>query len=340
MSTLRLRVHRRWSRLFAVGCAACLAALTATGGQAAATTSIPAVPGHESSDPLGVVVGPDGWLTYTNTLSARVQLTNAASRTVAGRRAPDGSCETSGSMVIRSGSASNFEEEVAFNPSTCAERIVTGTLDPSGLAMVNALTSGRTASATVTPPGAVRPPSAAHAPAGNPARLSTSAKVSTQSKARLAATSFDYAYTKTAWIDPFYITITSLTSNIQYPLWGSGQWVYYWPVPYEFPLDGWSSSGVTDTFSYLYPADTYGWQAEAVDHFTNTDFATFIYSTMGLSGWLACGARFTVTAHFNHDVIVQGFANGNRGAGWNDSVNGACANLVHHAAWSGWGTSS
>ena len=45
--------------------------------------------------------------------------------------------------------------------------------------------------------------------------------------AMLASTTYDYAYTKTAWIDPVNITITSVTPNIQYPISGSGRWVYY-----------------------------------------------------------------------------------------------------------------
>jgi len=332
-------------RLSALGVAtAALVAVTVNAGQAGAanngsTPLGPADSGSAISAPApagvpGVTAGSDGWLNYTNTISSRLHLADARTRTVAGKRAAYGSCEVSGSSVAKRGTATTFEEEVALNPATCAQKIVTGTIDQADAAALNALgANGATpaSSAGTVAPGADRAP-AADRPSAGAAR--SGGVVSS------AATSFGYAYTKTAWIDPLNIVITSLTPNIKYPLRGSGASVYYWSVPYAFSWDGWSSSGVNNRFSYLYPSGTYGWQVEAVDHFTNKDFATFIYVTMGLAGWLACGARFTVTAHFNHDVIVQGFANGNRGAGWNDSADGACANLVHHASWSGWGTAS
>jgi hypothetical protein len=321
-------------RLFAVGAAvASVLAVTANSGQARADTSSSAPPASPGAA-LGVSASSDGWLSYTNTMSSKLKLAGVATRTVAGHRGANGSCQVTGSNVAKPGSGTTFEEEVALNPTTCDEKIVTGTLDQAGVATLNALpTKGAVSAPTAgtASPGPARA-SATAAGASTPARTGSGAKA--------AATTFSYAYTKTAWIDPVNITITSLTPNIQYPLWGSGPWVYYWTVPYEFPYDGWSSTGVNNIFSYLYPSDTYGWQVEAVDHFTNTDFATFIYLTFGLSGWLACGAVFSVTAHFNHDVIVQGYANGNRGAGYNDSADGACANLVHHASWSGWGTGS
>ncbi len=343
------RPHRHL-RLSAVGAvAAALVAVTVNSGQAGAASNSssppgpPAAPANGAPAPAGVpgvTAGPNGWLNYTNTVSSKLHLAHAVTRTVAGKRSAEGSCQVSGSSVAKPGTAATFEEEVALNPATCAQKIVTGTLDQSGVDALNAVVASGAAvapSAGAIPAGATRAPAA---PPGAPTTGPPAPETQQASPITANASWGSAAYTKTAYIDPVDITITSLTANIQYPRGGSGPNVYYWGVPYSFSWDGWSSSGVSNTFSYLYPSDTYGWQVESVDHFTNSDFAAFIYVTFGLAGFLACGAQFTTTAHFNHDVVVQGFSNGNRGSGYHDSVNGACANLVHHMAWSGTGLSS
>lgn len=318
MFSMRTSLNVR--RLLMVGTLSA-AAIVGGGGVPTAYAAVSSAP--------GVTIDSAGWVHYTNLLSDRVAVQGARTSMVAGIREPDGSCGTSGSGTANAAASTNFREEVALDPSTCAQEIVSGHVGPGGLATLNAL-----ARQSATPTSSPSPTSILKA------RARPASSVAGPKSQAVAATTFSEAYNKTAWIDPLNITITSLAANIKYPLYGSGPWVYYWADPYEFPLDGWSSTGVTNTFSYLYPRDTYGWQVDSVDHFTNTDFATFIYSTLGLAGWLACGAQFTVTAHFNHNVIVQGYSNGNRGWGWNDSASGACANLVHHAQWSGFGTTS
>jgi hypothetical protein len=151
-----------------------------------------------------------------------------------------------------------------------------------------------------------------------------------------AATAYSTAHTKTAWIDPVNITITSLAANLKWPLHGAGGTLTGRVNPYQFKYDGWSSTGPSKiTFPSL-PGDA-GWWMRETDSFTNKDFAALVYFLFGPAGWAACGFHLSTTAHFHHDVIVRGYRNGNRGRSWNDSKSGACSNLVHHSEWDGYG---
>jgi hypothetical protein len=151
-----------------------------------------------------------------------------------------------------------------------------------------------------------------------------------------AATSYSSAHTKTAWIDPVNITITSLAGNLRWPLYGAGRTLTGRVNPYEFRYDGWSSTGPSPIRFPSLPGDA-GWSMRETDSFTNRDFAALVYFLLGAAGWAACGFHLSATAHFHHDVTVRGYRNGNRGWAWNDSKSGACSNLVHHRESDGFG---
>jgi hypothetical protein len=276
-------------------CAGLLAAALPTASAAAAPQ--PGSSAAAAAASLGVIVSPDGWLHYTHLLSSTLTLTHSTTVTVAAGRGADGSCIVAdGPVGPTASSAEHFQEEVALNPATCQERILSGLVDASDLARLD---------------GAA----AAAAP---------------------SATSYQSAHVKTAWIDPLNITITSLADNLRWPLYGAGGTLTARVNPYEFKYDGWSSTGpLPIRFTTL--SGNVGWSVRETDHFTNTDFASFVYVVFGVAGWLACGAPLTATAHFNHDVTVYGYRSGARNRAWNDTATGACVDLVHHAEWDGYG---
>lgn len=270
-----------------------------------------------ATNALGVVAAPGGWLEYTHTLASKLRLQHAATKLVKGSVGADGTCRSTDSGTAQPGAAATFEEEVAVNPMTCETKVIVGALDANDVAILNTIGGG----------------TAGDAASQNTTRIMKSAANTTLTA---MTTSYASAYTKTAWIDPVNITITSLASNITWPLYGAGGTVAWSGRAYDFPYDGWSSTGVALHFSWL----SNGVRNESTDSFTNSDFAALVYAIFGAGGWLACGAQFTTTAHFNHDVTVIGYDNGGRGWAWNDAKSGACANLVHHGSWNGYGTAS
>ena len=118
-------------RVFGRGRHGRVVSFSANAGEAgAAPASGPTNPGA----PLGVMAGSDGWLTYTNTIYPKLHLGGASTRTVAGQRHANGACQQSSSGVSKPGTGATFEEEIALNPATCAEKVISGSLDTSALA--------------------------------------------------------------------------------------------------------------------------------------------------------------------------------------------------------------
>jgi len=313
-----MRSTARWGRTVTSGAVlACTALVLASSSASAGPVANPAPATGDlaaGTSLPGVVAAPGGWIDYTHTLASSLTLLNETTTTSTGTRGADGACTISGGGSTTAGSVGTYQEEVAFNPQSCQERVLSGTLTPGDLTQLSAATGGT--SSTVQQAGS-----------------GTTAVTGIQP----AATTYQQAYTKTAWIDPLNITITSLADNLQWPLYGAAGTLTARVNTYDFPYDGWSSTGPSPI---KFQSISGGWSVNETDQFTNTDFATFVYTVFGLAGWLACGAPLTVTAHFNHNVTVSGYSNGNRGWAWNDSVSGACTDLVHHASWDNYGWTS
>jgi hypothetical protein len=295
------------------GLAALLIPVSASASAVSSASGTPGAGPNAISIP-GVVYQPGGWLDYTKTLASKLTLKDARTATLSGTRAADGSCAFRSAGTAAAGSAATFQEETAFNPQTCQEKILTATLTSADAPILATAAGGTPVS------GSAR---AGQAAAG----------------AAPAATSYSSAYEKTAWIDPLNITITSLADNLRWPLYGAGGTLTARVNPYDFQYDGWSTTGPSP-IRFVTLAGNTGWSVNETDHFTNTDFASLVYVVFGVAGWLACGAPTTATAHFNHNVTVYGYRSGSRGWAWNDSVSGACSDLVHHSQWNGFGWTS
>jgi len=275
-----------------------------------------------SPSPFNIRVGPDGWIYYTadpakkSAYAADGSLAAAQTvSTIQGKATAAGDCSFTGSLTPTT-AAGAYAVEVGYNPRTCQQQIAVGVGQSADVVNgVNVLPS----TGIVTGSSSV----SALVPAAKvPARSYTAAAVAYQS-----------GYTKTRWIDPINVTITSLTANLKWPVGNAGGTISSRGNPYAFKYDGWRSTGL-NAVSYPALAGGKGWSYTATDKFTNKDFATIIYEFFGAPGWAACGFKLTVTAHFNHSDTVSGIR---AGAGavtgaWNDTKDGACSNLVHHAA--------
>ena len=298
------------------GVAALLAPVSASASPGPSASS--GAPSSPTASVPGVVSLPGGWLQYTTTIASQLTLINPSTATVTGTMESDGSCDIQSAGTAASTSGATFEEETQFNPVTCQEKVLTGTLTAADLTTL----AGLSANPNVAP---------------DTAAVSDSATAS--SSASPATTYYQKAYVKTAWIDPATITITSLADNLEWPLYGAGGTLNARVNPYEFKYDGWSSPGPSK-IKFVTLAGNTGWRVNETDNFTNSDFASFVYVVFGVAGWLACGSPLTVTAHFNHNVTVYGYRNNSRGWAWNDNKSGACTDLVHHGGWSGFGWAS
>lgn len=271
------------------------------------------------ADGFGVTTSPDGWITYTNLLSSTLGLTSQTVTTLTGSFSSDGTCNISESSTPVSASTlgMDYSEETGYNPVTCQERELSGQLSPAAAALA----------ATLNPQD-VQPDT----PTGSGL---APASTSSASPAAAAATSPQRAYTRTAWVDPFHIVITSMAANLQWPLFGSNSGLTGRNNPYEFPLDGWSNSG-QPPLKIVALSDGSGWSSTAAETFKNRDFEYALFILLGPAAFVACG--FTADqAVFTHSDTVIGYRRDARGGGFNDSKKGGCANLVHHAKYGGFG---
>lgn len=295
-----------------------VALLLPVAASASPTPSAPMSGNAASASMPGVTPLAGGWIGYSATVASELTLTNQSTTTVTGTMESDGSCDISAAGTAGAGGADTFQEETEYNPQTCQEQVLSGTLTSSDAAVLGSLATN---------------------PNGSADTAAVSGSATAAASATPASTSYQSAYVKTAWIDPLNITITSLADNLKWPLYGAGGTLTARVNPYEFKYDGWSSSGPSKIKFVTLSGNT-GWSVNETDHFTNTDFAAFVYAVFGVAGWLACGAPTTATAHFNHNVTVYGYRNDSRGWKWNDSKSGACTDLVHHAGWDGFGWKS
>jgi hypothetical protein len=290
----------------------CLLAVNAVGASAVPSPPSPAAPDRDALKALGVTVAADGWISYTKSKSSTLGLSGVTTRLVRGSRSTDGVCVSAGRLTTTG--QPTYVEEVAFNPKTCAARVLTGVITAKAAARL----VGEAASETAT------------------AQSKTAPSTKRGTEVLAATTYYQSAHTVTRWIDPLNITITRQAINLKWPLYGAGGTLRSsWPS-YKFPYDGWSVSGPHFSgFKSL--SDGSGWYVSANSHFVNYDFAALVYALLGLSGWLACGAHFTTRADFYHNVKVTGKRNNSAVFNWNDRKSGACSNLVHHNTSTGFG---
>ena len=307
----------RWAALAVVAALAVPTTANAATGAPAPSPKAPTV----TSDALGVTVDANGWFHYTKVLANSLHLQDTKTRTVNGKHTTDGGCAfDDGPSQASSRSAEGYSEEIAFNPKTCQESVVEGTLTASGLAVLQAASPPRTGSAdSVT---GVAPPTG-----GAKNRVTPNSMINYS------------AFEKVSWVDPADITITSLANNLNWTSDGSSNWsASYNGVPYAFAYDGWSSTGVNGSWGGCV-APTTSIEASVTDTWHNTDFELVLVAIMGPSAYALCGFDAS-RANFYLNPYIYGRSNGTYSWGHGQSVSGGCSDLVHFRENHGGGSSS
>ncbi|MFD5537045.1 hypothetical protein ACFWIJ_04105 [Streptomyces sp. NPDC127079] len=284
-------------------------------------------PSASSTGIPGVAIGADGWITYTDDATSRFGVTGTVA-TITGTVDSDGNC-TFGYSGDTSSASTTYQQEVGYNPSTCQDRILTGSITPTQEASLVSPTDTNDVPETPQSASSTGDASAAVTAAAQPFDENGSAVTA-------SGTSYSNAHTKTAWIDPINITITSLTTNLRWPLYGATGNLTARNNAYKFKYDGWSTSGTpTPKFSTV----SGGWGTGGAETFKNNDFEDLVITLLGPAGWAACGFDSS-TAVFKHNVHVYGYRNGDAHHTWSDSKAGGCSNLVHHRTSTGFGWTS
>lgn len=317
----RLSPKIRTLRLVALVAVAAIAVPTTASAATNVPTPSPKAP-TTTSDVLGVTVDADGWLHYTKILANSLHLQGAKTRTVVGKHTADGGCTFDDhASQASSRSVNGFSEETAFNPKTCQESIVEGTLTASGLAALQAA-SPTSASSTDVVTGTA-PSTGGAKNAVTPNSLISYA-----------------AFEKVSWVDPLDITITSLADNLGWTSDGSSDVsAGYNGVPYKFWADGWSDSGVNGSWGGCVGAGCTTIEASVTDTWRNTDFEAVLLLTMGAAAYAACGFD-TSAATFYLNPYIYGYNNGYYSWGHGQSASGGCSDLVHFRENHGGGSSS
>lgn len=310
---------------------ACLAVLTA----ASLAVLNPAAHADNVVGPSNPAVTMDssGWIHYNQPAAANLSLQGEQTVTIAGAVDSTGTCTFTEEGTSAPGSAATYTEEVAVNPGTCQQQLVQGGLTTGDEASLNAQSDSE---ASQDNPGA--PASTlTQTPYSDPLPLLKRNSVLS------ATTSSSQAYEKTSYIDPVWLTITSLSANLTWTHNGSTvPSASYRIVPYEFRYDGWSNTG-TPHPPFSFASNSVSVQAN--ETFRNNDFEQMMIAvSAGFPGgpayvYAACGFSVS-TAVFNLRNGIRGNANGTYTWSYNDSTSGGCSDLVRHRHWSGYGSSN
>jgi hypothetical protein len=264
----------------------------------------------------GVTVSPNGWVHYED--SSQAYLAGEVESTLAkivGKHLPGGGCGFKDQATIPRNALEVVEDELAFNPETC-ESVVEQKVS-------------------------LKPPLPKTEP-GSGAHTRT-----VPADPRIIE--FKSGHTKTQWVDPLGITITSLNADLTWPVAGPTAGRRGKAYQYAFDWDGWQKSGLKESTVYkvygLDPSETIlgsktynfsdGWSFHAHEDFTNTDFYEALHHLSPAAGFYCSEAD--KPAVFHHAVKVTGYRSGQMGYWRETKKKGACNNLVHKVERIGWG---
>ncbi len=271
-----------------------------------------------SSTSIPVTVTSTGWIVYGNLLSTSLNLIAPSTKTITGTVDSAGTCSFSDSGSYPAGSTGTFEEEAAYNPTTCQEKLISGGLTAASLATLNSLT-----------------PANPNTPSRS---FSKSVRVKHLTSTVRASATYKSDYTKSAYIDPILITITSFTSNLKWPLYGAaGTGLYGRYNPYQFAWDLWSNTG-TPNKNFYRTYSPNGYALQGAESFYNRDFEALLVYELGVAAIALCNGIGAAT--FNFDETTYGRFDGSAAYSTNHSKSGGCTNLTHYNHWAGFGWSS
>ena len=299
----------------------CLTTLSAFGFPQQAKARIPedrpALPSKASAALVALpTIDPDGTVHYPH-----LPFSTATSTISTGRRSADGACHFASSFSGKAGT-SVYSSEVSFNPITCVQETMSGELTIEGKASLLESNLKAELSGQMTGRSTLQQ-------IPNP-----SLQKSTPTSASLVTNT---SHTKGRWVDPVYITITSLSVNLQWASDGtSWVWATGYNQPYQFSWDGWTNSGTPPFTPYSSGTNGNSVSSPGSEWFRNVDFEAVLLLTMGFAAYAACGFN-TDPAIFEHYREMKGNPDGGWVASANDAKTGGCSNLVHHDDDNGWG---
>ena len=249
----------------------------------------------------------NGWIAYNNTDATTLTLTDKQTFSVSGKLNASGNCTLAFTEPSIPAGDSAVVSETSYNPTLCEATYAMGVTTPA-----EAISLGAT------------PSMGANA-------------------ANLAVPLNEYnnkVYYKTEYIDPFFITITSLAVNLSYNYSSSGVLGTHSTGGdgYHFAYDGWSGPAATFSGGINGGTTVFG---SGYYQQTNTDFATYMDLAFGFP---VCGLSTTAVFTENQTVADAAGLNGNSppapSGGNLDTVGGACSSLVHFGSEIGQGTIS
>jgi hypothetical protein len=324
-----------------------VAALMAVVAGPSVTAHAKSEPGNSEPDPstdkspngnaFGVTVDGKGVFHYDGaSIGKKLGLGNHT-KTVVGTKNAAGGCDFYESGVVKPGEGAYYAEELSFDPASCTRVELFENLPPGLAKKVKDLKKtpwpdkpGVEGALPATPYPWNEQPSTALSESPVPALAG----------ANFQSYGEQQAMSQSTWVDPVFITITGLIHDMGWPTQNlNGMQAHYKGYPYHF---------VHETF---WGQNLRGGLGTEGNHFrsytdfdiNNTEFQKVIWVTMGLSGFIACGAT-TGPAHFHHEDGLNGYKDGNGWYQWwnSDSKDGACTNLVHHDQFNqyGWRSST
>jgi hypothetical protein len=325
----RLNVRQLVSRLLVLAASALTFAL---GGASASQAQAPTLlEGGLSNAGAGVGVSSDGWIHYGEPAVNSVPTESKQTITIKGRKTNHG-CSVSSSYTLSASSGGVVEEPIAYNPATCEETVIRAVVSA---AVLNELENESGGTGSSTAPAEAPSGTAKAAPQAKAPKKPSGA--APQAAPTVPQTYYNSAHTKTKYIDPPSITITSLVVDLSWPLYGASGRVQSAAHSYEFPFDFWTNSGIKGPYlNEVVSGGVPAWEASAHEDFYNSTFVLLLGAISRLAA-TACSVPWE-TAHFRHNLKVIGKENNTASfIVEEDKAEGACSNLVRHETYTGFG---
>ncbi len=299
------------SKSIAVVCALVTTGLFAsTSSTSSASTNSEALSSTINSIP-GVSVDTNGTFHYSNNLTSPEDMSSVTTSIVQGIKNVNGVCVFSES----NSAGSQFGTEISYNPSTCQDTMISGQLTSKGSADLAAITPAMTASPNRSK-FAFRP--------ARPFAPQQSATISTASYNGYWA-----AYNKLAYIDPFNLTIVSLSNNFTWQISGTSvPWGITNPSAFMEHFGGDVTTNLGGGTSYLSFNGGTARQSLIWNSWTNTSFENWVVFFMGVAGYAACGFNSS-PANFYLQPNVLGYNNATFSTSDTHTKSGGCTDLVH-----------
>lgn len=267
----------------------------------------------------GVTFSPDGWVHYEPTIADTPAVVEQTVR-VQGSPTKKGGCGFDDNSAMPAEGQEILREEIAYNPETCEADLLEKII--------------------------AKPPSPGDAGESdsNLATMSTGGPEGSDPE-------YKTGHNMQMWVDPVGITITGLSLDLSWPLYGAkGRWGAV-PYSFKFPLDGWESTKLK-----MYPLQKVSHEGEvptermwgqaraevpaggrraiASQRFENIDFYQAVKSAK--LGFVCDNVPIKWTV-FSHEVQVVGYYSGRMGTSQRNTKSGPCSELVHKREKVAWG---